>query len=173
VKATTTAEAPPMQCGCARCRTHAAGLGPGPYTPAEYALIAPPVVGPSNGEPRVEYDADVIAATEARDAARVAFDLTDAAWLEAVSEHQTAVLLGDPYVRDRETGETVGYRNPGVRDPAIDRLAQAERDARERRDAAWSRVVKANDRIVAAQMAARLAIVEAARNGQTSKRKGR
>jgi hypothetical protein len=28
-------------CHCARCRVDQAGLGPGPYTPAEYALIAP------------------------------------------------------------------------------------------------------------------------------------
>ena len=51
-------------------------------------------------------------------------------------------------------------------------LGEAEKEAWERRLAAWRAVVKENDKIVASQMAARLAIVEAARNGQTS-RKGR
>ena len=167
-----TVEETSVLCQCSTCRVHRAELGPGPYDPRQYALIAPPVIATSNGEPRVEHDADVVEATEARDTARIAFDLADGAWLEAVAAHRSAVLLAEPVVRDIN-GDTIGRRTgPRMNRGRVAELAEAEKEASERRLAAWRAVVKANDRIAESQMAARLAIVEAARSGQTS-RKGR
>jgi hypothetical protein len=69
-----------------------AGLPGGPYTPAEYALIALPVVRPINGDPQVGDHPAVIAATRARDEARVAFDACGEVWLRTVADHQAAVV---------------------------------------------------------------------------------
>jgi hypothetical protein len=151
----TTTEA----CQCPRCRAHAAGLGPGPYTPAEYALIAPPDIATPSDDP-VSRDPDVRAAEQARDDARAVFDAVDAEWARAVAEHRSAQLLG------RDDLYVVG-RQPPSRDPRTAALAEAEKEARERRDRAWVAIVKANDKIRSAQWQATVA---AARNG---KRKGR
>ena len=155
-------------CECPTCKAYRAKLPAGPYDPQQYALIAPPTVGPGNGEPHVGDDPRVQAAEEARDVARVAFDLLDAEWVAAVSASTSAALLAnDPYTRD--AGGDITGRRADVKPGHVRELEAAEQDLRERRDAAWAKVVKANDRIVAAQARARARIVEAARGG-TSRR---
>jgi hypothetical protein len=81
----------------------------------------------------------------------------DEVWLAIVATHQTAALLGaDPYVRNAD-GEPIGRRTgPRTDRGRIAGLAEAEKEARERRDRAWAQVVKANDKIVAAQLQVRL-----------------
>jgi hypothetical protein len=157
---------------CPHCRLYRGGIPAGPFTPREFAALGLglAVVSSSNGD-RVEHDPDVIAAEAQRDEARRAYDLADGRWLRAVAEHRSAELLGDEYLRD-EAGQVVGYRNRGVRDPALARLEQAEKEAAKLRSRGWERVVEANDAIIAAQHKARFTIAEAARNGQNSN-KGR
>lgn len=151
-------------CGCARCRVAAAGLPPGPYTPAEYARIAPPVVVPSSDE-RVGDDPKVQAAEAERDEAWSVFEAANALWVAAVAEHQTASLLGnDPYVRDAG-GNIIGQRSssdPGAR-TRIAELADAVKLAEKRRNLAWDVVVAAHDNIRKAQERAQTKLLRASR----------
>jgi hypothetical protein len=75
-------------CHCARCRLADAGLGPGPYTPAEYARIAPATVTSASDDP-VSRDPAVLAAQLQVREAREAYEPFEAAWLEAVAAHLT------------------------------------------------------------------------------------
>jgi hypothetical protein len=147
----TTKDVPPPACTCSRCRAHAAGLGPGPYGAAEYALLAPPVVLSTADDP-VSNDPQVQLAEQARGDARSVFDVMNAQWETAVAEHRSAELRGDPYLRDSD-GDPVGYRKT-TRDPRLPELVEREKDAREARDASWASVVKANERLRQAQLRA-------------------
>jgi hypothetical protein len=132
------------------CRVAAVGLPAGPYTPAQYKLIAPPTAL-STSQHRFHNDPDVTAATAARDAAREAFDAVNEVWLSAVVAHRSAELAShDPYERD-VNGDVIGVRKQrGNRRRVVD-LAEREKSARDLRDAAWAKVVKANDAILKAQ----------------------
>lgn len=150
-----TKDVPPLSCQCARCKVHGAGLGAGPYTPAEYALIAPPAVVSSGDDP-VSSDPAVLAAEQARDDARAVFDVMNGQWEAAVAEHRAAELRDDPFLRNVD-GDPVGYRSRLTPDPRKSELADREKEAREARDTAWKSVVKANDRLREAQVRARVA----------------
>jgi hypothetical protein len=158
-----TKDVPPAAavCSCARCRAAAAGLGAGPFTPAQYAAIAPATVVPSTDDP-VSSDPAVAAAEAVRDQARADYDRIAADWEAAIAAHRSAELLADDaYVYD-EHDRPVAIR-PGKGRRGLAELAQAEKDARERRDHAWKAVVRANDAVRAAQHAARLAAAGTAR----------
>ena len=65
------------------------------------------------------------------------------------SSTSAALLARDPYERDtRRRHRPAGAAT--VEPGRVRKLEQAERDAREARDAAWARVVKANDAVVKA-----------------------
>jgi hypothetical protein len=157
-------------CECPRCRAHAAGLGPGPYAPAEYALIAPPVVVSPN-ENDIDGDPGVVVAQQALEEARAVVDAAYQLWLSAVAAHQTASLLdADPYQRNAG-GEPVGLRQgPRTDRGRIAELAEAEKEARERRDVAQARFVRAHDRLRQAQWRAQLQATRNGRNGRKGRR---
>lgn len=154
-------------CNCPHCRVAAAGLPAGPYTPAEYARIAPPVVVSAPAE-RLTDDPKVQAAIAERDEARGVFDAANALWIAAVAEHQTAVLMGgDPYERDA-TGKVIGKRSESASRARIAELASDVKVAEKRRLLAWDVVVECNDRIRRAQERAQASLVRAGRPGTRS-----
>jgi hypothetical protein len=148
-------------CHCARCRVADAGLGPGPYTPAQYALIAPatalsPSDDPVSGDPGVK--AAQLAAREAREA----FEPFDRAWLDAVAAHRREeIATPDRHYTDGRGGlfSLGGQR----RLRRTGELAKVVKDTREERDLAWRKVVEANDAVKEALQAARVRVVEAQR----------
>ncbi|WP_219413937.1 hypothetical protein [Pseudonocardia nigra] len=113
--ATVAADSPCVH-WCPACRARAAGVGPGPYTPSEFQVLA--VEQPPNP---VATHPDVIATAAARDEARAVFDVVDVVWQDALRAH-------------RQADEQAERR----------RLSEAEAQAAERRAAAWQRVVDAN-----------------------------
>lgn len=152
----------PAACQCPRCKVHAAGLGAGPYTPAQYALIAPLATTGPTDDP-VDSDPAVRAASERLAEVRAVFDAAAAAWESAVAEHRSAQLRsGDEFIRNAD-GDPVGYRGKSTLVPGLSQLKEAERDAKEQREVTWAAVVKAQDAVRRAQHAARLAAVQASR----------
>jgi hypothetical protein len=125
----------PCTTWCSRCRAAAAGMTGGPYTPAEFTGLA--VERPAS--PVATHPA-VIGAAAARDEARALFDVLDSVWLTALAEHSRADLAGD--------GDSSIRR----------RLGEAAAAGREARDAAWSRVVTANEALHTATREARRAV---------------
>jgi hypothetical protein len=148
-------------CSCARCHAAAAGLGAGPFTPEQYARIAPVTVTPSTDDP-ISADPSVAAAEAVRDQARREYDQVAAEWTAAVAAHRSAELTADDAYVYGEGDRPIGMRR-GTGRHQLPALAEAEKDARERRDLAWKAVVKANDAVRQAQYAARRAATEAAR----------
>jgi hypothetical protein len=149
-------------CDCIPCRARRAGVGPAPWTPAQWALINP--VADDIGDP-VKNDAAVLRAEKERDAAREAFDITDEAWLQATQAQATAEIRGQlggnkAYV---SYGNGLGRLKTAEDMAAETALQEAVEQATERRNDAWARVVKANAAIAKAQHSARvrLALAEA------------
>jgi hypothetical protein len=137
-------------------------LGPGPYTPAQYAQIAPATVT-SAGDGPVSRDPGVTAAELAVREAREAYEPLQAAWLEAVAVHRTAEMAPDQTVTDGRGGLwSFGARRRLAR---TGELARQRKEAREQMELAWKDVVRANDRLRDATLAARLRAVEAERGG--------
>ncbi len=147
-------------CHCSRCRVADAGLGPGPYTPAQYALLAPATVTSSSDDP-VSTDPGVKAAQLAVREAREAFEPYEQAWLAAVAEHRREELATDQHRGDGLGGlfSFGGQR----RQRRTGDLARQRREAREAMELAWKDVVKANDRLRDATLTARVRVVEAER----------
>jgi hypothetical protein len=145
-------------CHCTRCRVAAAGLGPGPYTPAEYALIAPATVLSVHDDP-VSDDPAVKAAQLEVKLAREAFEPYDQAWLEAIAASRQA--------EQAERAERPYQRRGGMftlgRGRRMAELAERVKQAREARDTAWQAVIRANTALQRAQGAALLQVVQAER----------
>lgn len=157
----------PGDCVCAHClrgRATAAGIGPPPWGPAEWALIAPT---PTVTADPIKSDPGVIAAEAERDDAREAYDLTQDLWLQVTQAQATAEIRGQvggnrAYV---STPNGLGRLKAPDELAAEMALTEAVEEATERRDAAWVRVIKANGAIAKAQRAARgrLALAESGR----------
>lgn len=131
-------------------RVRAAKLGMvGPFTPAEYARIADPLIVPT---PAVDVEADpaVIAAGEAVRAAREVFDGRHAEWVRAVAARSEAELMGRGTARllaeDRNFTQYTQEQHQQltvVNVSRVEGLREAEQEALDARDAAWAKVVKA------------------------------
>lgn len=147
-----------VDCLCAHCRVTAAGLGPGPYTPAEFAKIALPIVttAPNPQSVAIANDPDVQAAVEARELARLAYDHAERLWLEAATATRRAELdaHAEAYAyRPQRGGDmsrtTVDYS-------AREAAQRVENERKFERDVAWERVVRAQQAEATAQLRARL-----------------
>jgi hypothetical protein len=149
-------------CHCARCRVDQAGLGPGPYTPAEYAKITPATVVSSSDDP-VSRDPAVKATQLAVREARDAYQPFETAWLEAAAAHRRADLAPDQTVSDGRGGLfSLGGRRRLAR---VGELERHRKETREAMELAWRDVVKANEKLRDATLAARRLAAEAERGG--------
>jgi hypothetical protein len=147
-------------CHCTACRVERAGLPPGPYTPAQYARIAPATVTSPSDDPAAQ-DPAVKAAELAVREAREAYEPLYQAWLEAVAAHRTAEMAPDPTYGDGRGGLfSLGGRRRRAR---VGELARARKDAREAAELAHRKVVEANDGLRDALLAARVRVAEAER----------
>lgn len=147
-------------CHCARCRVADAGLGPGPYTPAQYAKIAPAIVTSASDDP-VSRDPAVLAAQLAVREAREVYEPFEAAWLEVTAEHRREDLAAETHRTDGRGGLLSFGGNRRL--ARVRELERQRRDAREQMELAWRDVVKANDALRDATLAARMRAVEAER----------
>jgi hypothetical protein len=149
-------------CHCARCRVADAGLGPGPYTPQEYAKIQPATVT-SVGDDPVSRDPAVLAAQLAVREAPDAYEPFEQAWLAVVAEHRREDLAADQHRTDGRGGLLSFGGERRLR--RVRELERQRRDAREEMELAWKDVVKANDKLRDATLAARMRAAEAERSG--------
>jgi hypothetical protein len=136
-------------CQCARCRLGRGEIPPGPFTPAEFREYGlEKLVVPSNPtSDAVRADPRVKAAAAAVEAALAVYDARAAEWERAVGAAAEAELQA---MADRQT--RYNPRTGEVQPPAtvitsdVEAKSATAADARDARDEAWKRVVRAKDR---------------------------
>lgn len=117
---------------CPRCSAAAAGLGPGPYTPAEFALLASAPPPSADWVKAVHDDSGVVDARVSVELGEIAFEKATLAWEDALLRHRELRLrVGTPGRRDRRR---------------LDELAAAESDAERARVLAGKALVQARMR---------------------------
>jgi hypothetical protein len=132
------------ECQCAACRVARAGLGPGPYTPEEYAKIAPPVLTVSDpGGDFVNADPDVIAAREKVALAREAWSAVERDYLARWVEVQQAALAKNRE-RQRRSGFVVAGDDVSAWGAMVDENDTELGEIRDRREAVGKALVRAN-----------------------------
>jgi hypothetical protein len=120
----------------------------------------------SAGDDPVADDPGVKAAKLAVAEAREVFAPFEAAWLATVAEHRREELAIAPD-RQHPNRQGVGglFTLAGGRHlRRTGELARARRERREEMELQWRKVVQANDQLRAAEMAARVRMVEASRD---------
>lgn len=138
-------------CNCRHCRVAAAGLGPGPYTPEQFARIAQEVVvSPNELRQAVDTDPKVIEARAARDDAMVGFEAVNAVWESAAEAYHKASNGGRPAGEYDAMGQPKRSSTGAEHMARLRELEAEEREAREHRDTVWKKIVRLNDRIKAA-----------------------
>jgi hypothetical protein len=115
----------------------------------------------SAGDDPVSRDPGVLAAQLAVREAREAYEPFEVAWLEVVAEHRREDMAADESRTDGRGGLLSFGGERRLR--RVRELERQRRDAREEMELAWKEVVKANDRLRDATLAARMRAVEAER----------
>lgn len=127
-------------CDCTHCRVQRAGLGPGPYTPDEYKLIAPPVLGLDPAGVDIASDPAVQRAGQDAGRAQGEYESAHDRWIAAVAAAQTATLTAQS--AEVRIGIYSGALYPADAGTKIDRgreLDVAANELRAERDRAHKR----------------------------------
>ena len=134
------------KCECGRCRAARAGLGPGPYTPAEFNQFNQYVTS-SQGRAAWQDDPEVKHAQAQLDQAQRAFDQAHDAWAAAAA--QTAAVA----LRIRNAPMRVDWDSM-QQHPVIPAHLQTEYEqATAARDAAWQAREQAGQKLTEARIA--------------------
>jgi hypothetical protein len=148
-------------CHCPRCTIEREAVT-GPFTPQQFQALGlgQRVVTPTNTD-SVAADPGVLAAElEVRQAREYCQPFEDR-WLEAVAAHRREEMATDQAVTDGQGGLwALGARRRLRR---TEELARQHQEAREELEASWSRLVKAQERLRDATLAARMRAVETER----------
>lgn len=122
---------------CPRCSSAAAGLGPGPYTQAEFALIALAEPPAADWVKAVHDDPGVVEARSSQELGEIALAKATSEWEDALLSHRELRLrLGA--VRQGQLDRRDQRR--------VDALADAEEDAYRAREAASKALARARVR---------------------------
>ena len=151
-------------CSCPRCVIDRAGVS-GPFTPKEFAALGLDrrVVGPSHDDDGVANDPGVLAGQLAVTEARREWEILDEEWRVAEQARRTAEAMPSRSFVDK-AGRF--FTIPGRQARDVTALTETAKELREARDDFWKRrVVKANDRLREATLAAQVRVAEAERGG--------